>query len=427
MRARIPFSLLGCFLVAAVAAAGCSFSSSSDGFSIEIGPKAWRWERYADERRQLELEIAAGDVLVLEDLNGDVAVAVSGGQPGLEVRLRVHAPTDDEAEAALDRAEIVVERIGREVHVRLSGLESDDVEVTTDYTARVPEGVSLRVRSGSGDIDVDGPLGSVSAATAYGDVNVVHVRGDAILKSASGDIEVGDVVGQRVVATTSYGDVEVFDVVASELVAESRSGDVEIRSVRCEVIKALSSYGDIQLDDTTGDVEARTSSGSIEVAGAGAGDHVLHSGYGSVRIRDAGGSTGGSIRATSSSGDVVLDDVAGRVEAQSGYGDVEVTGVLTVVLAKSSSGSVQVTALRGSTAEADWKLESSYGDVEIRLPSAFSCIIDASTSYGSIDTDSSLDLRPVENGAGEVAAGALGEGGAKVRLHTYSGDVEIRR
>ncbi|MCZ6597253.1 MAG: DUF4097 family beta strand repeat-containing protein, partial [Planctomycetota bacterium] len=80
-----------------------------------------------------------------------------------------------------------------------------------------------------------------------------------------------------------------------------------------------------------------------------------------------------------------------------------------------------------STAEADWELESSYGDIEIRLPSAFGCLVDASTSYGSIDTDSSLDLRPEEDGAGEVVAGKLGNGGPKLRLHTSSGDIEIRR
>jgi len=163
-----------------------------------------------------------------------------------------------------DGHRLVVEYRGR--RGRFFGF-GEEIEVTVD----VPEGTDVTCESGSADVEVTGPVGTLSAKTGSGDVRFNEALGDVALKSGSGDLRgsrvVGDLaahtasgdvgvgaVGGGVVARTASGNLSIGEADGS-VQAGSVSGDVEIRSL-------LS--GAVRLQSVSGDVDAGIASG-VEV------------------------------------------------------------------------------------------------------------------------------------------------------------------
>src|SRR5215813_13051280 len=162
---------------------------------------------------------------------------------------------------------------------------------------KVPRGVIIEsLHSGSGDIDITGVKGSISAntgsgtmkinnvgpitaQTGSGDIVASSITGDASLQTASGDIRVSAVSGRASVFTGS-GDVHVENVgslsaknASGSIVARSiegsasiqaNSSDVDIRGVKGDLIARITS-GDLVADNIGGIVEAGVTSGDVSI------------------------------------------------------------------------------------------------------------------------------------------------------------------
>jgi DUF4097 and DUF4098 domain-containing protein YvlB len=407
----------------------CSISSDHEGFSIEIGTGVLGQRHHATETRRLELDLAAGDLLRIEGLQGDVSVRTSSeGPQELVCVLGADGRSQEEAVEALRDVVVKTRRDGRELAfvVETPARELRDggrflAEPRSDLTLTVPPGIEVRIESSSGDIEVAGPLGPVHAETRFGGVTLSRIEGDASAQTDSGSIEIRVAEGGVVAAETSFGDVTLESIRAADVRAESSSGDLALRDVRAQSIEAHSSFGGIRLEAVEGDVTAKTDSGDVELEGALRGTHQLHSGFGEVDVVRAQG----AIDASSNSGDVTVRDSAGSVRASSGFGSVSVEGVLSALSAESSSGDVDVEARHGSAAESDWRIVSRFGSVSLRVSDAFACDVDASTDFGDVEAD--FALTRAGRAGGSAAAGQLGTGGRRVELHTSSGDVALRR
>ncbi len=416
-------------LAAPLALAACSISSDHQGFSIEIGTGALGARHHATETRKLELDLAAGDLLVIEGILGDATVRASEGPQELVCVLSADGRTEEEAEQALRNVEVRTQRDGSTLAVVVQSpareLEEGGMrffsQPRSDLTLAVPGGIKVRIGSSAGDIEVEGPLGPVQASTSFGEVALSRIEGDAGARTESGSIEIRQAAGGAVTAETSFGDVTLEAIRGGKVVAESRSGDLVLRDVRGTSVEARSSFGGIRLAAVEGDITAQTDSGDVELEGALAGTHHLHSGFGSIDVVRAQG----TLEASSDSGDVAIRDSAGAISAQSGFGDVTIEGVLVALAAESSSGDVDVQARAGSAAESDWRISSRFGSVSLSVPPAFACTLAAATDFGQVSTD--FDLVLAERGAGASARGTLAAGGPTVDLHTSSGDVAVRR
>lgn len=332
-------------------------------------------------------------VLDVATAYGDVDVIASDDRaPRVVATLRGNAPSRAAAEDMLARSRVEIVDDGDVVRVRLvtdprEGEKSNNKErgtVAADFVVHVPRGMDVAVDCGSGDIDVAGGIGAAQLETGNGDVELNGAQGDVTAASGSGSVSVRGIEGGLVHIRSNFGDVEADGVEANVLRMKSGSGDVSLANARAEGIELGTSYGNVL---------ARTISGALS--------------------------------AESGSGSVAISAFEGTADVSSGYGDVDVEGVLTSVTARAGSGDVVVVALAGSEVATSWKIESSFGDVDLYAPAGFACKLDAHTSYGDIECGYPLTIEAGMK-SDERLAGTINGGGGLVELSSGSGDVRLR-
>jgi DUF4097 and DUF4098 domain-containing protein YvlB len=165
-----------------------------------------------------------------------------------------------------------------------------EVKAKSDKIAvRVPLGLNVSIGSVSGDIRIEGQVGTVKASTVSGKVEIESNAGDADVRSISGSLIVGR-CGGHCRANTKSGSIEIGHAGGS-IKAHTMSGRIDVGTAgRDEVeIKTISGSIDVAVDPGRsprahlktmsgrtrcdcpqgGDFEIRASSisGSIEVRG----------------------------------------------------------------------------------------------------------------------------------------------------------------
>jgi hypothetical protein len=202
-------------------------------------------------------------------------------------------------------------RDGREV--RITGRGRGGLEAYADLRVSVPAGKTvalylgvgkafvsnvdgnIRVSVASADVTADRTRGSLRISTGSGNVDLRDGGGDVALESGSGDITVSGVQGTRLRMETGSGNVTLTDGDAAELHVETGSGDV----------RASGAKGD--------ELSFETGSGNVNVA--------LVAAFRSLRIE-----TG--------SGDVTLKvppTVGAEVDLDTGSGDIDLGGLTLTV------------------------------------------------------------------------------------------------
>lgn len=139
------------------------------------------------------------------------------------------------------------------------------------------------------------------------------------------------------------------------------------------------------------------------------------------------------------SGDIVLEAPSARTELGSVSGDIEARGLLGELDAETVSGSVDVQmvqvrrlsakAVSGDLAlrldrleEARIKAETLSGDVELWLPEDS----DAEVEMGTFSGDLATELGPTPRRGAANHTFTLGQGGSRLDLNSFSGDVDLR-
>ncbi|HWO02051.1 MAG TPA: DUF4097 family beta strand repeat-containing protein [Blastocatellia bacterium] len=128
---------------------------------------------------------------------------------------------------------------------------------------------------------------------------------------------------------------------------------------------------------------------------------------------------------SSVSGDVEISSVSGRVQASAVSGDVKVKNVSGAVSASSVSGDVEVFVDRLEAAS-DMKFSSVSGDVSVNLPSSLDADVELSSLSGSIKTDFPIEVKTEKYGSRTSARGKLGDGSARLKMSSVSGDLSLR-
>jgi DUF4097 and DUF4098 domain-containing protein YvlB len=180
-------------------------------------------------------------------------------------------------------------------------------------------------------------------------------------------------------------------------------------------LDASTSGGDVVVNQVSGKVQAETSGGDITLERL-SGEMLVETSGGDIRASDMEG----DFKGTTSGGNIVVTRVSGNIGVETSGGDIRISGVGGKVHAETSGGDIHI-SLSGSNKGI--VAETSGGDIDVMTASSIQASLDASTSGGSVVCSLPITL------AGEIdesrVIGTLNGGGELIRVRTSGGDIRI--
>jgi len=210
------------------------------------------------DRPNVEVRIASGHIHIEEGPAGTIGVSISATNPDklLVEQFRDHIQIGEEG------------RLRGSYRVRLEVPTGTDVNTTVasgNVDVRGPVG-DLTARSASGDITVRHAAGRTEVKVASGDVTIRQAGGDTRVASASGDVKIAATDADCSISTAS-GDVDLGTVTGS-LNVKTASGGVLVKRFEGETLIARSVSGRLDLRIASGrrvDLDIRTLSGRVDL------------------------------------------------------------------------------------------------------------------------------------------------------------------
>jgi len=269
--------------------------------------------------------------------------------------------------------------------------------------------------------------GWLLAVGAAPDTTVALRRGDrVVVQNLSGSVEVRT-WDRAELAVEGWGEEIVHlgversgdRLVVGSTDRKGRGLDVEVR-LRVPAWASLEIRGrelEVDVSGTESELQVHTVEGAI-VASRVSGVVTLTTVDGVIRVEDATG----RIAARSRGDDVTLRRVRGEVEAHSGSGDV--------VLEEMSASSVRAETLDGDLRfQGSLSRGGSYwfsvhdGDADLTLPRGVGASVKVATFDGEFTSDFPVTLQ--RYGGGGVFEFVLGDGGAKLEIQVFDGEIHL--
>jgi len=281
--------------------------------------------------------------------------------------------------------------LGLDVHqegdtIFIRSLDNHDLS-RQKLTVEVPSALrTIRAQLSKGDLRVSG--------LAEVDLNLGVGKGDTRLTELSG----------RIHLEAGHGDIKARTL-AGRIELSAGSGDVKISEASGDWIKLNTGHGDVVIERVTGNTLCKL----------GRGDVVTKN-------------LGGELEITSGAGDIVLSAMdALKAHVSTGAGDILVyKGSLRELSASTRRGDIK---LRAELLEGQFDLTSKSGDVKVILYPDANVRFEAATARGDLTSDVpgvKVGRPGPASRTGGRLVGVLGDGRARLSLHTSSGDVRIR-
>lgn len=188
-------------------------------------------------------------------------------------------------------------------------------------------------------------------------------------------------------------------------------------------VKLGSVSGNVRVEGTRAEVEASSVSGNVGVTDA-VGLTSVTSVSGDVSVSRVNG----DLALTSVSGDVLARAIEGDIRASSVSGDIELRDVRSrSVVAKTTSGDIDFAG--GVTRGGRYEFHAHSGDVTLTVPADVGAEVSMSTFSGSLESDFPVTLggTGTRRRTSRDMSFTLNDGGARVTIETFSGDVRIER
>jgi hypothetical protein len=212
-----------------------------------------------------------GDVRITATDRTDTVVVVRPGRPSKAADVRAAEQTTVECR---DGSLLVKTPRDWRRYTPFGGNE------TVDVTIELPTGSQITGDSALGGFSAEGELGecrlktamgtirldrtgTLRASTAFGDIRVEQIAGNAEITTASGSIQVNEIDGAAVIKN-SNGNTTIADV-TGDLRVKAANGDVRIGRAHASAT-AKTANGDVRIADVSqGVVVLETAAGEIEV------------------------------------------------------------------------------------------------------------------------------------------------------------------
>ena len=288
----------------------------------------------------------------------------------------------------------------------------------TAALASTPQGTFERTLTVSGPVNLE-------VLTRSGDVTVRAGSSGSIF--IRGKIYVGDhwLMGNR------QGDVHEIEqhppirqegnnVHIDYVNIRNISVDYEISVPADTVVRTRSGSGDQIIEGTRGNVDTQTGSGDVKLANL-TGEIRLQTGSGNVRARQISG----AVKGGTGSGDVEVEEISsGDVDMHTGSGNITARGVQGGFHGETGSGDVTAEGVPTGS----WEIHTGSGNVHVSLPANAAFDADISTSSGTIDVGSPVEMTVqgrVDDRHRDIRGKVRG-GGPLLRVRTGSGDIHIQ-
>jgi DUF4097 and DUF4098 domain-containing protein YvlB len=289
---------------------------------------------------------------------------------------------------------------------------------STAAFASTPQGSFERTLSVSGPIDLE-------VLTRSGDVTIRSGGSGSVL--IRGKIYVGDhwLMGNR------QGDVQEIEqhpplrqdgnIIHIDYVNERNiSVDYEITVPADTTIRSHSGSGNETIEGTRGNADLETGSGDVRLSNL-TGEVRLQTGSGNVR----GHEISGSVRGGAGSGDIEIEETgSGDIDLHTGSGNITTRGIQGAFHAEAGSGDITAEG----TQTGRWEIHTGSGNVHVRLPANAAFDADISTSSGTVDVDSPIEMTVqgrVQESRKQIHGKVRG-GGPELSVRTGSGDIHIQ-
>jgi Putative adhesin len=267
-----------------------------------------------------------------------------------------------------------------------------------DRTLQVSGPINLEVLTHSGDITIHaGAPGSVTihwfAGKREGDVHAIEQNPP--IRQDGNSIHIDYV---------NYHDISV---------------DYEITVPSDSTIHSHSGSGDQVIEGTHGNVDAETGSGDVKLSGL-TGEVHLQTGSGDVRAHQISG----PIRGGTGSGDVEIEETgSGDIDLHTGSGNISARGIQGAFRGQAGSGDITAEGTQSGT----WEIRTGSGNVSVRLPANAAFDADISTSSGTIEVNSPIEMtvQGRVNDTRKQIHGKVHGGGPLLSVRTGSGDIHI--
>jgi DUF4097 and DUF4098 domain-containing protein YvlB len=377
------------------------------GFEV----RAFEVDRFSAQATEEQRRAVSGPAtLTVENTLGDVTVQ-AGADEAVVVGFTKTAwgPSQAEAEARLAQLVVTITQSGDSIRV----VVTQPKEVTVigshrsdqvDFTIQVPAQTQVTARTGFGALAATGTTGDVSLHTGSGTVIARDITGSLDLGSDFGNVTVEGAASETVSIDSSSGELELEDThVNGRLEAHSDFGSITVSRGGAGELDVSSSSGNLTLTSlsVTGTAVAKTDFGRIRLTQVQAGAYDLQT----------------------SSGDITVDGGHGSLKAHTDFGSVAVTGVAEATVDLfTSSGSV---TFEGALGPGPHTLQSDFGGVRLTLPAETAVNFDLSTDFGSITSEFPVTLDGGQGLDDDHWRGTLNGGGARLTVHTNSGDIRL--
>jgi Uncharacterized conserved protein len=206
--------------------------------------------------------------------------------------------------------------------VRITGSGSG-LEAYADLVISVPEGKSVNVYLGVGDITASNVKGDLRLDTSSGRVDVTGTKGDLSVDTGSGDVKVTGASGSQISIDTGSGEVNGTELKATSLDVDTGSGDVELSDVMAEDVTIDTGSGSVNLalKTTVDHLKVDTGSGNVTIAVPGtlSAQVAIETGSGDI-------TTDFPIQVRKTGGDELIGTIGsgtGHIDIDTGSGDVK--------------------------------------------------------------------------------------------------------
>ena len=294
---------------------------------------------------------------------------------------------------------------------------------STAALASTPQGSFERTLQVSGPVDLEVLTHSGDVTVRSGGSGSVVIRGK-IFVSDHWRILPGIEIGNR---KDAVHDIEQNPPIRQDgnrvhidyVNVRDISVDYEITVPAETTVRTHSGSGDQTIEGTRGNVDAQTGSGDVKLSNL-TGEIRLQTGSGDVRAREISG----PVRGGAGSGDIEVEETgSGDVDLHTGSGNITVRGIQGGFRGEAGSGDITAEGTQSGA----WEIHTGSGNVHVRLPGSAAFDADISTSSGTIEVNSPLEMTVqgrVQESRKQIRGKVRG-GGPLLAVRTGSGDIHI--